>query len=106
MSVVKACCRQVEPQVEESHQVAFKWHHAYNMESQMICSNCARKQSCVAVEGKKHTRYQHQAVLLLASLVPCQPGACKRSIQGQGFSFQPGHCQNEAANSTREEHDE
>eukprot|EP00971_Amphidinium_carterae_P011172 220131-Amphidinium_carterae.1 len=75
----------------------------------MICNNHARKPSRVAVEWKKHTRCQHQTILLLASLVPCRPGACELSIHGQGpqgLSFQQAHSQEEAATSTIEEHDE
>eukprot|EP00971_Amphidinium_carterae_P254874 5059474-Amphidinium_carterae.1 len=58
----------------------------------MICHDRARKQQRVAVEGKKYTRRQQKLVLLLASFIPCRPGAGKLSIYGQGCSFQLDHC--------------
>eukprot|EP00971_Amphidinium_carterae_P175467 3478434-Amphidinium_carterae.1 len=84
MSVLKLHCRLVEPQVQTSHHIDCKWYfHAYDMESEIIRHDCARKQQRVAVDGKKYTRCQHKTVLLLASFIPCQPGAGKLSIHGQ-----------------------
>eukprot|EP00971_Amphidinium_carterae_P280894 5576602-Amphidinium_carterae.1 len=84
-----------------------KWHsHAYDMESQMICHDRARKQERVGVEGKKYARRQHQTILLFVRLIPCQPRAREHSIRGQaphGLSFQQDHCQTKAATSTKEE---
>eukprot|EP00971_Amphidinium_carterae_P255096 5064255-Amphidinium_carterae.1 len=57
MSLLKAGCQLVEPQVQESHQTDFNWHpHAHNMVSQMIRNDGARKQCHVGVQTKKNTR--------------------------------------------------
>eukprot|EP00971_Amphidinium_carterae_P203324 4034791-Amphidinium_carterae.1 len=61
MSVLKLHCRLVEPQVQASHHMDCKWYfHAYDMESEIIRHDSARKQQRVVVEGKKYTSRQHK----------------------------------------------